>query len=166
MSPPITPSQAADSFFAAIPHATTPSLLEQYEIEVMPSQVEILTVEILLVNVFWIQSAVRVVLPPRDHVAVLAAVQDCIHRHWKTSLQLEHHDWEEFCQAVRTRTEEYDRIVQAGGPPMAVLTEAAARLASAARLGEAHRSKLLALLVDLVPIDDLGEIAAEMELTS
>jgi hypothetical protein len=166
MSHGITTTKAADSFFAAIPHAVSAELLQDYGIEATPLQRGQLTLELLLLNVFWIQSALAVALSPQDAARVQAALLDCIHRHWQTTLGLNEQEWPGFTETASERRQEYERIVDEGGSPMAVLTDAAARLVAAAELGDESRAKLLAFLLENVPVDALGEIAAELELRS
>jgi hypothetical protein len=114
----ISAAQAADRFFAAIPHAMTLERLEEYGIDATPSQCEQLTLEVLLLNLFWIQSAARVALSPRDGARMMAAVHDCIHRHWLNTLRLREQDWSAFSEAVEVRRREYEGIVHEGGSPM------------------------------------------------
>jgi hypothetical protein len=66
---------------------------------------------------------------------------------------------------VAPGTQEYHEVVQeVGSSPVLLLAEAASRITATLQLADGHRSKLLGLLMDLVPVDELGEIAGEMEL--
>jgi hypothetical protein len=158
----LTPTQAAQSFFAAIPHALTPAALEEYGIEATHEAAQQITRELLLLNLFWAHSAVHVSLSPKDASRIMAALRECIRRHWDTTLALKGHEIESFMTEMEDRRATYEQIVREGGSPIAVSTEFGARLATASVVRDEDRPKLLALIVDLVPVDELGEMAGEM----
>jgi hypothetical protein len=58
----------------------------------------------------------------------------------------------------------YEQIVREGGSPIAVATEFCMRLTTVGAVRDEDRPRLLALVIDLVPVEELGEIAAEMQL--
>jgi hypothetical protein len=155
-------TQAAESFFAAIPHAIKPETLAEYGVEASREAAQQVTRELLLLNLFWIHSATHVALSPKDARRVMTSLRECIRRHWDTTLGLVGHDVESFMTAIENRRLAYEQIVREGGSPIAVSTELSSQLANASALRDEDRPKLLALAIDLVPVDELGELAAEM----
>ncbi|MGH7167619.1 MAG: hypothetical protein ACREII_03725, partial [Nitrospiraceae bacterium] len=59
----------------------------------------------------------------------------------------------------------YDRVIQEGGTPVMVFTESASILESVGTVQPEDRQKILALLIDLIPVDPIGEQVAELDLT-
>ena len=63
------------------------------------------------------------------------------------------------------RLNAYERLNRDGAGPHGVAADAADRLVESGALAERERPAALALFLDLVPVDELGELAAEITLT-
>jgi hypothetical protein len=96
---------------------------------------------------------------------VLGALHDRILQGWTTELGLEGQAAQVFFKEAEERRQTYDQIVQEGGSPVAVFTECAAILESAWAVKSEDRQKILALLVDLIPVDQIGELVEDWQLT-
>lgn len=68
-------------------------------------------------------------------------------------------------EEAQNRRAGYDRIVQEGGSPIAVFGESAGALEFSGVIEAGERQKLLALFLDLIPVDAFGDLIASLELT-
>jgi hypothetical protein len=160
----LTPAQAAHSFFAAIPHVVTSDTLERYGIEATSEAARHITRELLFVNLFWIHSALHAALTSKAADRVLTALEGVLRGQWQTTLGLQRQELDSFMTELKQRWASYQKIVREGGSPIAVATELCAQLESVGLVRDEDRQKLLALLIDSIPVHELGEIAAEMQL--
>jgi hypothetical protein len=159
----LTPSQAAQSFLAAIPHVVTVETLENYGIDATSEAARHITLELLFVNLFWIHSALHAALTSKAADRVLTALEGLLRGQWETTLGLQPQELDSFMTEVKQRRASYQKIVREGGSPIAVATELCARLASVGLVRDEDRQNLLALFIDSIPVEELGEIAAEMQ---
>jgi hypothetical protein len=162
----LTPMQAAQSVFAAIPHAVTPEILESYGIKATSEAARSITRELLLLNLFWIHSALHAALTAKAADRVMTALQELLTGQWEMTLGLQPQELHSFFTDVRQRRASYQQIVTEGGSPIAVATELCARLETAGVVRDEDRPKLLALLIDITPVEELGEIAVDMQLAN
>ncbi len=160
----LTPNQAAESLFAILPHVLTRGTLEEYGIKATPEQAQQITQEMLAVNLYWVQSALQAVLTKTDRERVLGAFYDLLLQNWTTELGLDGQDAQTFFEGAEERRQTYDQIIQEGGSPVAVFTECAAILEAAWTVRSEDRQKILALLIDLIPVDQIGELVGEWQL--
>jgi hypothetical protein len=160
----LSAGQAAETFLRVIPQGIDAEVLEEYGIPATAEGTRHITRELLLVNLFWIATAIHAVLPAKAETRVNVALQVQILRDWETTFQQPAEEWPRFLDEMVERKSLYHQIVQEGGSPMAVLTEAASLLVKGDVVSGEDRSKLLALLFDHVPVDELGPLAAEMTL--
>ena len=72
---------------------------------------------------------------------------------------------EPYREELEGRRSIYDGVVREGGTPVMVSAEAASILESGGAVPSEDRQKILALLLDLVPVDPIGELVAELNLT-
>jgi hypothetical protein len=161
----VSADQAVDAFLGTIPRAISPTMLEEYGIAATPAQAQHISREFLHVSLFWIGTAVHATMPAKNEERIMTALKDRLVREWKTAFEQPEEELSAFLAEIPVRRMMYDQIVQEGGSPVAVLSETGAILAAAAAINDEERSKLLALLIDLVPVDDLGAIAADMTLS-
>lgn len=158
---PMTPIQAADMLFANIPHAIGSDALEEYGLEGGRSQSRQITREVLFLSLFWIGCALRVSLPARATQRILEELHQCIRRHWRDELHLDQGDPGEidrFFQELEARRATYEALMQEGADPLALAGETAAQLDLMGAVPSTDRTKALALVFDLVPIDDIGAV--------
>lgn len=160
----ITPNQAAESLYAILPHALAGGTLEEYGIEATPEQVQQITQEVLAVNLYWVQSALQAVLTKGDRDRVLGALYDRILQGWMTELGLDGQDAQAFFKEAEGRRQTYDQIIQEGGSPVAIFAECTAILESTWAVKSEDRQKILALLIDLIPVDPIGELVEDFQL--
>ena len=166
MSPsPKTPFQAAEALYAVIPHAVPRATLEEYGIHTAPDQARQITREVLSLSLFWVHSALEVTLPKTSQKRVFGELRQRIVKSWQSELGQEGPDVEPYLEELEGRRSTYDGVVQEGGTPVMVFTEAAAILESGGAVSSEDRQKILALLLDLVPVDPIGELVAELNLT-
>ena len=166
MSPsPTTPSQAAEALYAMIPHAVPRATLEEYGIDTTPDQARQITREVLSLSLFWVHSALQVALPKSSQERVFGELRQRVVKSWQSELGQEGQDVQEYLEEMESRRSSYDGVVQERGTPVMVSAEAADILESGGAVPSEDRQKILALLLDLVPVDPIGELVAELNLT-
>jgi len=159
-----TAAQAAEAFYALLPHGVSPATLQQYGIDASPEQAQEVARELLSVNLYWISCALKAWLPEKDGGRVFGELRQRLVGTWESELGLAGHDADAYFVEMEKRHKTYDQITQKGQPPVMVLSETAAILESTAAVGAEDRQKLLALLFDLVPADQYGAVLENVEL--
>ena len=159
-----TPQEAAQALYAAIPHALSCAMLEDYGIEATIDQARQMTQEVLSLDLFWIRSALDAVLPPKSRESVFGELRGRILNGWTSDLALDGLDAERYFQDAEERRRIYAQAVQDGASPVMIATEAAAILVTDSIVQPEDRVKVVALVTDLVPVDELGELADQIRL--
>jgi len=154
---------AAETLFKLIPPALAPDFLEDYGLSASQEQAQCLTWEILLLSTYWINCATQVGISPEAGKTIWEGVQTHIRQRWESRFGFVHQPIDEFFSDMKKRYEAWDAITQQGGEPIAILTEAAAAMESAGRIVRGEEQKVLVLLLDLVPVEEIGQAAAEIE---
>jgi hypothetical protein len=159
-----TAAQAAEAFFALLPHRVSPSTLEEYGIQASPGQAQQITRELLSVNLYWIWCALNARLADKDCRLVFGELRQRLAAAWASAQGLAGHDPDTYFREMEKRRERYDQTTQEGQPPVMVLSETVTILESAGAVRAEDRQKVLALLLDLVPADRYGEVLENIEL--
>jgi len=159
-----TPAQAAEGFFRVMPRAVSPSMLEEYGIEATREQIQQVTRELLSLSLFWTRWALRAHVSARDATLVLDEFRQCVLRNWETSLGQAGQDAQRYFDDMEERHLTYDEIIKEGGTPVAVATEAASIMEQIGAIRTEDRQRALALLIDQIPVDELGELAENIKL--
>jgi len=159
-----TPHEAAEGLYAAIPHALTRATLEDYGIEAEAGQAQQITQELLSLSLFWIHCALEAVLPPRQREQVLGELRGCILSGWGSDLALVGLDAQGYFQEAEERRRIYAQAMQEGASSVMIATEAAAILVANSAVRREDQMKALALVTDLVPVDELGELADQIRI--
>lgn len=160
----VTYREAAESLYAAMPRAMSLALLSEYGLDVTAEQARHITEEVLSLNLYWIHAALHTTLRAGEPERVSAQLTECIVRGWK-NFDMQGRDHEAALEEVENRRAGYDQIVQEGGSPIAVFGESAASLEFAGLIEAGDRHKLLALFIDVIPVETFGELVAGLELT-
>lgn len=156
--------EAADSLYAAMPRAMSLDLLGEYGLEVTPEQARQITEEVLSLALYWIHTALQANLRAGDTERVSRELAQRIQHSWK-DFDMQGRDHAAALEEVQSRHAGYDRIVQEGGSPIAVFGESAGSLEFSGVIEAGDRQKLLALFIDVIPVDAFGELVAGLELT-
>lgn len=159
-----TPIQAAEALFRIMPRAVSPGTLEEYGIEASREQTQQITRELLSLSLFWARWALRTHVPARDVTRIFDEFRPCILGNWETSLGQAGQDAQRYFDDMEERHLNYDEIVKEGGAPVAVATEAAAIMEQTGAIRAEDRQRALALLIDQIPVDELGELAQNIKL--
>ena len=158
-----TPREAAETLYAAMPCAMTFETLSEYGLEVSPDQARHITQEILSLSLYWIHTALQASLRADDAERVSRELIQCIERGWK-NFNMQERDYATALEDATHRRGGYDQIVQEGGSPIAVFGESAGSLEFSDAIEMGNREKLLALFIDMIPVDTFGELVADFEL--
>jgi hypothetical protein len=158
-----TPHEAAETLYAAMPRAMTLETLGEYGLEVSPEQARHITQEVLSLSLYWIHTALQTSLRAGDAERVSGELTQCIERGWK-NFDMQERDHATSLEDAVHRRAGYDQIVQEGGSPIAVFGESAGSLEFSSAIEMGNREKLLALFIDMIPVDTFGELVAEFEL--
>ena len=156
--------EAADALCALIPAATQRETLAEYGLEPTPEQTLQITREVLAVSLFWIWSALDARLSDKDRDRVFREILRGVAAAWTEELGLPA-DWhQDFQTAVEERRRHYAAVMNDGGTTLSVLTETVMMLESERAVNEEDRRKLLALLLDVIPVEEIGGAIDDIEL--
>jgi len=159
-----TPVEAAEALFGAIPHAISPAMLEEYGLEAAHAQAQKITQELLFLSLFRIYWALQATMSPRNRDDVLRALQQRIRAGWSVDLSLDGTDPNEYVATAAERQTSYTEAMQNGANAVDLANEAALLLVSNSAVRPDDRSKVLGLIIDLVPDAELVELAEEIRL--
>ena len=148
-----------------IPPSVAPDFLEEYGLTLTTQQAQALTKELVALSLYWITCAVRVSIPEPVCSRMHQAVHEQIREKWGSKFGLVHVPIDEFYAAMERKHRAWEDIAQQGGEPIAVLSDAAEGLEDDHVIASHDRQNMLAVLLDLVPIDEIGELVAELEET-
>lgn len=162
---PQTAQQAAESVFDLFPLPLAQSTLDEYGIDAAPEQVPALTRELLSLNLFWAHHALSTVLSETEGERVFGELCRYIRAAWQTRFGLAGQAGSDYFEEAAERRARYEQIVQEGGSPISVFTETAALAESEGAIGPEDGKKFLALLIDLIPVEAIGETVEGMDLT-
>ncbi|MER3422015.1 MAG: hypothetical protein C4293_01065 [Nitrospiraceae bacterium] len=162
---PQTPIQAAEVLYASMPHGLSPDTLMEYGIEASPEQASRIAREMLSLNLYWIRSALEASLSQKNADRVFGELQQSLLKRWQSELGLQGYDPQVYFKEMKERRAVYDRVMQEGGSPVSVCMEAARILEFERAVPTEDRPKLLALFIDLVPVETFGEMVAEFDLS-
>lgn len=163
--PRLTPSDAAQVLFAIISRALSGAALEDYGITASREQGDQILREFLSLCLFWAYSALDVGLSNKDRDLVWAALQQRVRQAWEPELGLKQQDFNSYAKDCEQRLRIYEGLAREGGDPAHVSTEAVISMDADGAIDPADRPKVLALLIDLVPADELGEAVEDLEIS-
>ncbi len=155
--------QAANALFDLIPPALAPDFLKDYDLETTPRQAQAVTIMLLSLTLYWITGAIRVSIPEPVGGHMLRSIHERVRDKWGSRFGLVHVPIEPEFSVMAQRHQTWERLVRDGGEPIAVLQDAAGRLAADEAPASRDEQKLLAVLLDLVPLDEIGACVADME---
>ena len=155
--------QKATTLFNLIPPALAPDFLEDYDLTVSQEQAKSITWEVVLLSAYWIHCALDVGIPKRASKAIWEEVQCQFKDRWESRFGFVHRPIDQFFSDLEIRAEAWNNIVDQGDEPIAILTKAASDMESKGFVPRGEEPKLLVFLVDLVPVEDIGQMAAEIE---
>lgn len=157
--------ETAKALVQLIPPSVAPDFLEEYGLTLTTQQAQALTKELLALSLYWIACAVRVSIPEPVGSRMHQIIHEQIREKWGTRFGLVHVPIDEFYATMEHKHRTWEDITQQGGEPIAVLSAAAEGLEDDHVIASHDRQNMLAVLLDLVPIDEIGELVAELEET-
>ena len=155
--------QQAATLFNLIPPAIAPDFFEDYGLMVSREQAQSITWEIVLLSTYWIHCALQVGIPEQAGKELWEQVQHQLKDRWESRFGFVHRPIDQFFSDLEIRTEAWNNIVDQGSEPIAILTKAASDMESKSLVPRGEEPKLLVFLLDLVPVEDIGQMAAEIE---
>lgn len=161
---PQTAQQAAESVFTLFPFPLAQATLEEYGVEATGEQSQMITREVLSLNLFWAHHALMSVLSNAEGERVFDELCRYVRAAWETMLGLDRPSLAGYFEEAAERRALYDQIVQEGGSPIAVFTETTALVESDGAIRPEDGQKFLALLIDLIPVDAIGETVEGLDL--
>ncbi len=163
--PKLSPTDAAQSFHAVISRALSGAALEDYGLSVSRERGDQILRELLSLCLFWAWSALDAGLPDANRDRVWEALMQRVNDAWASELGLRHDDLDSYPAELAQRLRLYGSLAREGANPMAIATESAGFLEAESIVEPEDRLKLLALMVDLVPVDELGEAVEGLEIS-
>ena len=158
----MTPKQAAIALIAAMPIGPSVQQLEEYGIEATTEQAQVITQEVLSLNLFWIFAAIEAHIPQKYQSALSGLILDTMEAGWCTTVPVGSVAWADYLNEWKDRRRLYGRLVEEGMSPLAVSAEAAALIEENRSVKELERHNLLTLLIDFVPVDTYGQLLEDV----
>lgn len=155
--------QLAARLLGHFPPPLTPATLTDYGIALSHEEVEQVAEELLALTLFWVHSALCVSLKQRDFDAIYAAVCQGMRDCWTDRYRLRDADVDVFFTAWPERQRTYQRLVQQGSTPVDIISEVVSWLQARGVIRPSDKQAVLVLFIDLVPVDEIGEVSAEIE---
>ncbi|HZS12592.1 MAG TPA: hypothetical protein VFA38_10095 [Nitrospirales bacterium] len=160
----MTAAEAAESLYGAAAKHVAAETLETYGIEPTEHAAHVLARELVGLSVYWIINAVAMMHKPGHAQRIFEGLRARISGAWQS--ELGHTSpaasfWEDW----QARREVYDRLNREGAGPMAIAAETADHVIAVGAVPDSARQSVIALFLDLVPVDELGELVAEIRLT-
>ena len=160
---PETPEEMVKAFYAVLPQRLSSTTLEEYGLALSSSDLHRVTQELLSLSLFWMEQAMRVALGPDLAMQILRGIRQSIQEKWTTDFGLDPDRLTGFFEGIEHQHMMWEGITKHGGETIAVLGEASSSVELEGTIGVQDRQQLLALYLDLVPIEELGEIAGRIE---
>jgi len=158
----MTPAEAAQALFSAMPQPITVTQLEEYGLEASESTTQQIAREILSLNLYWVLAAVDAHIPTKYQAAIKEQLFESIQKEWWSSGQLGAGTWDEYQRELNERREHYARLTdQEGISHMGICAETAALIEDQGLVSSEDRPKLLVLLIDYAPASEYGRLLDE-----
>jgi len=162
--PRVSPDEAATRLYTIISRALSGAALEDYGLLVSREQGDLLLRELLSLCLFWAWSALDSGMSDKHRDRVWSRLLERVHVAWESELGLPQETLPEYAAELTRRRRLYESLTREGAEPAAVAAQAAGVMEVDSLIEPEDRPKLLALLVDLVPADELGEAVEDMDL--
>lgn len=160
-----TARQLAEELYAVMPHAVSTDTLNDYGITASAEARRHLTLEALYLSVVWIESALGTLLTPGERERVQAELHRRVAEGWRADFHLEKEGLDGYATELAERRRVYARMIGGGGTPVDVFGEAASLMELNQMVSAEDRMKVLALFLDLIPVDAFGDLLEDVELT-
>ncbi len=158
-----TVGQVVGEISRLMPQAVSRDTLAEYGIEASREQGQRVTLEVLYLNLFWIFSACDDLLTRTEGARLHDELSRALAASWASDLQLEPAHRERFATELDERHREFAAVVQNGGNPGSVCVEAAGLLERNKVIPPEDRIKLVALLVDMTPLEAYVEVLRDIQ---
>ena len=157
--------QTAKDLVQLIPPSVAPDFLEEYGLTLTTQQAQAITKELLALTLYWMTCAVRVSIPEPVCSQMHQAIREHVREKWGSRFGLVHVPIEQFYAVMERKHQTWEHLAQQGGEPIAILSDAAQGLEGDNVIASRDRQKILAVLLDLVPFEEMGGLIAELEET-
>ncbi len=158
----MTPKQAAAALVTAMPIGVSVQQLAEYGIETTVEQAQVITQEVLSLNLFWILAAIEAHIPQKYQPALSDLIFASVEGGWSTTIPVGAASWTDYLNEWQQRRRRYNRLVEEGVSPLAVSAEAATLMEENRLVEEGERRNLLTLLIDFVPVDTYGRLLQDV----
>ncbi len=157
--------QTAKALVQLIPPSVAPDFLEEYGLVLTTQQAQAITKALLALTMYWMTCAVRVSIPEPVCGQMHRAIREHVREKWGSRFGLVHVPIDQFFAVMERTHQTWEQVTRQGGEPIAVLSDAARGLEDDNVIASQDRQKILAVFLDLVPIEEIGELIAELEET-
>ena len=162
--PRLSPADAAQNLYQIISRSLSGAGLEDYGLSVSREQGDRILRELLSLCFFWAWAALDANLSDKVRDRVSEALVQRVRDAWASELGLPPDDLAEYPAELAQRRRLYESLAREGADPAAVAAEAAGLIETESIIEPEDRLKLLALMIDLVPADELGEAVKGWEI--
>jgi|CXWL01.1.fsa_nt_gi hypothetical protein len=158
------PSSAAGALYALLPRGLSSSTWEEYGLDLPAGHGVDLSAAILILTLYWIRQALTTWVAKPVGTEVLIQLAQQIEAGWISELGLGDREPDDVFDRAEEHWARYETISLAGGDAMTVANEAVAALEFDGVLAPGTRSKALALLMDVVPVESVAELVESFPL--
>lgn len=152
-----TVGQVVAEIAGLMPQAVSTDTLAEYGIEASREQAQRITLEVLYLNLFWIFSACDDLLTKSEGARLHEELSRTLTASWASGLQLEAAHRDIFAAELDGRHREYAAVIKSGGNPGSLCVEAAGIMERGKVIPPEDRTKMVALLVDMTPVETYVE---------
>ncbi len=162
--PHLSPTDAAQNLYQIISRSLSGAALEDYGLSVSREQGDQILRELLSLCLFWAWAALDANLSDKVRDRVSEALTERVQDAWASDLGLPSDDLAGYPTELARRRRLYENLAREGADPASVAAEAANLVETESIIEPEDRLKLLALMIDLVPVDELGEAVKGLEI--
>ncbi len=155
--------QTTKALVQLMPPSVAPDFLEEYGLTLTTQQAQAVTKELLALTMYWITCAVRVSIPEPVCSRMHRSIREHVREKWGSKFGLVHVPVDQFFAGMESTHQTWEHITRQGGEPIAVLSQAAKDLEADNIISSQDEQKILAVFLDLVPIEEIGELIADLE---
>ena len=154
---------AAQRFLNLIPPALPLDVLEQYGIRASISQAEILSEHILLLTLFWIKDALNAGVTSEYGKMIWEEVIEGLKQVWQEKFGFEHLTPIQIMEKVSPTVEGWKKSLGQTYDPITLFSYATTELETTGILSSQQTGMVVALFLDFVPVEEIGEVASAIE---
>lgn len=154
---------AAARLFNLITPAMPLEVLEGYGLNLTIPQAQAITQELIALSAFWIRCALQAGIPEQFGKTIWQSLTEHLQQDWENKFGLAMLSFDKFLGEMDARHAAWDELTRMSAEPITVINQAASDLEEQGLVPQGHQQFLVALFLDFVPIDEIGNVAKTIE---